>query len=140
MSINKAIPGDYNVICDVCGFKLKRSQTRKRWDGLLVCDADWEPRHPQDYVKGTPRRSRILDSRPEGCDRFVDGGPIEWDEKSGTLWDDDFVKWENGAWVMWDSSCTKIPDPIVWDSQNGPIIDDSNIVKDDDGDWIFWDL
>ena len=77
MSINKAIPGDYNVICDVCGFKLKRSQTRKRWDGLLVCDADWESRQPQDFVRGIPRRLRQLDMRPEQRDRFVDGGPIE---------------------------------------------------------------
>ena len=95
MSRNVAIVGDYNVICDVCGFKLKRSQTRKRWDGLLVCDADWEPQHPQDFVKALPRRRRRLDLRPEGADKFVDGGPIEWE-------DDTPVTWEDGSWIMWD--------------------------------------
>lgn|SRR5574343_715760 len=106
MSINRAIVGDYNVICDVCGFKLKRSQTRKRWDGLLVCDADWEPQHPQDFVKALPRKRRRLDLRPEQPDRFVDGGPIEWDDdwqdNPAAVWDDFAVKWEDGAWIMWD--------------------------------------
>ncbi len=43
--------GDYNAICDRCGRKFKASQLRKTWDGLMVCSRDWEPRHPQDYVK-----------------------------------------------------------------------------------------
>lgn len=106
MSINRAIVGDYNVICDVCGFKLKRSQTRKRWDGLLVCDADWEPQHPQDFVRALPRKRRRLDVRPEQPDKFVDGGPVEWDDdwrdSPNVVWDDFAVKWEDGAWVMWD--------------------------------------
>lgn len=46
-----AIPGDWNVICDVCGFKWKASQTLERWDGLRVCPYDWEPRHPHDFLR-----------------------------------------------------------------------------------------
>ena len=34
--------GDWNIICDVCGCKMKRSEARKRWDGMLVCGDDWE--------------------------------------------------------------------------------------------------
>ena len=27
---------------------------RERWDGLIVCKPDWEPRHPQDFVRVKP--------------------------------------------------------------------------------------
>jgi hypothetical protein len=40
--------GDQNALCDECGFKYKLSQLRERWDGAMVCDIDWEPRHPRD--------------------------------------------------------------------------------------------
>lgn len=59
------IPGDYWVICDVCGFKKRRSQTKKRWDGALVCEKDWEPRHPQDFVRNVKDHQAVADPRPE---------------------------------------------------------------------------
>ena len=43
--------GDYNVICDYSGFKAKASQCRKTWDGYLVLERFWEPRHEQDFVR-----------------------------------------------------------------------------------------
>lgn len=46
------VPGGHNAICDVCGFKFKGSELRKRWDNLMVCGADYETRHPQDFVRG----------------------------------------------------------------------------------------
>ena len=65
------IAGDHYVICDVCGFKKRRSETRKRWDNLIVCHADWEERHPQDTIKpGRPSRP-IRDPRPEPDDVFI---------------------------------------------------------------------
>lgn len=66
------ILGDSNAICDVCGFKYKQSQLRKRWDGAMVCDPDWESRHPQDFVKARPERNNVKDPRPEPEHRFVD--------------------------------------------------------------------
>lgn len=39
----------YNALCDVCGFKYKASQLKKRWDGLMVCNKDFELRHPMDF-------------------------------------------------------------------------------------------
>lgn len=48
-------PGDYNAICDGCGFKFKASMLKKRWDGYMVCEKDWEPRHPQDLVEARIR-------------------------------------------------------------------------------------
>jgi hypothetical protein len=44
--------GDNNATCDRCGKPFKASQLRRTWDNLWVCDRDWEPRHPQDYVRG----------------------------------------------------------------------------------------
>lgn len=69
------IPGDHWIICDVCGFKVRSSRTRKRWDGLMVCDADWEPRHPQDFVRGRSDRQTVAEARPELTDTFV--GPLQ---------------------------------------------------------------
>ena len=36
--------GGWNVICDVCGFKFKNVDIKKRWDGLYVCKEDYEQR------------------------------------------------------------------------------------------------
>jgi len=59
-------PGDWNVICDQCGFKKKRSECRFTWEGLLVCaDTCWEPRHQQDFVRAKPDRTRVSVSRPD---------------------------------------------------------------------------
>lgn len=47
--------GTHNAICAVCGFKHKADQLKKRWDGVYVCAADWEPRHPMDLYNPTIR-------------------------------------------------------------------------------------
>jgi hypothetical protein len=44
--------GDWIALCDVCGRKYKASNLKKRWDGLMCCDDDWEIRQPQDFVRG----------------------------------------------------------------------------------------
>ena len=63
--------GDYNAICDECGKKFKFSKLKKRWDGLFVCERDWEPRHPQDYVKGIRDNMSVPISRPEAGNNFL---------------------------------------------------------------------
>lgn len=71
--MGKATIGDYNAICDVCGFEYKASKLRKRWDGLMVCKDDWETRHPQDlyrFPEGT--ESVVPWTRPEPTDNFVE--------------------------------------------------------------------
>lgn len=62
---------DYNVICDRCGFKIKRSMARLTWDHLVVCPEDWEPRHPQDFVRGRKDKQSVPIARPEPEDVFV---------------------------------------------------------------------
>jgi len=72
MPRNIYIKGDYNVICDRCGFKKKRSQTRLEWDNLLVCyDTCWERRQPQDFLRAIPDRQNVPIPRPEPPDHFV---------------------------------------------------------------------
>ena len=72
-------PGDHYVICDVCGFKLRASETRTRWDNLRVCDKDWESRHPQDFVRGKRDRQRVPNARPEATDTFLNENDVTAD-------------------------------------------------------------
>jgi len=73
-------PGDYYVICDECGFKKRASETRQRWDKRRVCsDTCWEPRHPQDFVRGRKDRQRVPDARPEAPDTFLEANDVTGD-------------------------------------------------------------
>ena len=63
--------GAWSAICDECGKKFKFDQLKKRWDGLYVCQRDWEPRHPQDYVKGIRDNMSVPISRPEATDLLL---------------------------------------------------------------------
>ena len=57
--------GQWNCICDRCGFQFKARQLRTEWTGLRVCRDCWEPRHPQDFVKGKADRQAPPWVRPE---------------------------------------------------------------------------
>lgn len=74
--IQDFILGDSKACCDVCGFDYKQSQLRKRWDGAMVCSKDWEPRHPQDFVKARPEHNNVKDARPSPEPRFVEANEI----------------------------------------------------------------
>ncbi len=68
--------GDFNRICDRCGLKMKASETRREWTGLIVCtDGCWEARHPQEKVRGKRDRQRVPFPRPESPDVFL--GPLD---------------------------------------------------------------
>jgi hypothetical protein len=62
--------GRYLQICDVCGFKFHSDETRKRWDGLIVCFDDYEVDHPQKYLRVSPDGGPVPDPRPEPEDIF----------------------------------------------------------------------
>jgi len=57
--------GDWNALCDRCGFKFKASELKETWDNLRVCKSCWEPRHPQDFLRGFPDDSSVPWSRPD---------------------------------------------------------------------------
>lgn len=71
MSKNYYKFGSFNRICDWSGFKVKAEQTRKQWDNWIVRDQDWDPRHPQEFLRGVPDLMAAPDPRPEAADVFV---------------------------------------------------------------------
>jgi hypothetical protein len=68
--------GDYNAICRVCGFKRKASEMRLRWDGVYVCEQDWEIRQPQDFVRGLPEEVAPEWTQPEPPPVFLPLGKL----------------------------------------------------------------
>lgn len=46
--------GDWNAACFRCGRKIKASEAKKTWQNYWVCPEHWEPRQPQDFVRGVP--------------------------------------------------------------------------------------
>ena len=67
------IGGDHWFTCDVCGFDYRASTGKHRWDKMWVCQADWEARQPQDFVRG--RKDKITPNnpiRPVPAEDFVD--------------------------------------------------------------------
>ena len=64
--------GDWWVICDVCGIKIKASKSRHRWDGFVVCDKDFEHRHSQDFIKVRQDKITVPFMRPRPEDTFTD--------------------------------------------------------------------
>jgi hypothetical protein len=69
------LKGEWNAICDYCGEKRKSNDLRLTWDNALVCaDTCWEPRQPQDFVRGKIDRQRVPPhlSRPDDQDNFTE--------------------------------------------------------------------
>lgn len=54
-------PGNHWVICDICGVAYRNKEMRETWDNKIVCRHDYEPRHPQEFVKAQKEKVR-----PEG--------------------------------------------------------------------------
>ena len=63
--------GSWKVICDLCGREYKSNELKLRWDGLMVCSGDWEPRQPQDFVHGVADKIAPPFVRPEPADTFI---------------------------------------------------------------------
>ncbi len=62
----------WRCICDRCGSKKWNDELRKEWTGLMVCAVGcWEPRHPQDRVRGKADRQAPPWVRPEPADVFL---------------------------------------------------------------------
>jgi len=56
---------DSNTICDVTGFKVKRSEVSERWEGFLVLSEAHHPRQPQDYPPKIVKQTVYGDVRTE---------------------------------------------------------------------------
>jgi len=57
--------GNPYAVCDECGLVYRKNELRRRWDGALVCDDDWEIRHPQESVVGIADKIAVVEPRPE---------------------------------------------------------------------------
>jgi hypothetical protein len=69
--------GQWNAICQQCGLKRKSGEIVLRWDGLMVCKTTvnpgcWEPRQPQDFVRGVKDEQAPPWTRPDSEPEFVD--------------------------------------------------------------------
>ena len=63
------VPGDWNIIDDRSGFKIKASQAVRQWDGAMVRADLAEVRNPQDFLRGKPESAPTW-GRPEQPDVF----------------------------------------------------------------------
>lgn len=63
--------GGQNVICDRCGFKFKSEELKKEWQGFMVCEICFEPRHPQDLIRSVPEQTKRPYYRPEEEPNFI---------------------------------------------------------------------
>jgi hypothetical protein len=59
---------------DRSGFTVRSEQTRQEWQDLIVDQKLWEPRQPQDLVKGVADDQTVPEARPVPPPTFV--GPI----------------------------------------------------------------
>jgi hypothetical protein len=69
--------GDYNAVCYSCGKKCKAGNMRRHWQGFFVCERPgcWEPRQPQDFVRGTADIQTPPWTQPQPEPVFVPGAP-----------------------------------------------------------------
>ena len=67
--------GDWNTVCYECGRKKKASSLRRHWQGYYVCPEHWEPRQPQDFVRGTSDNQAAPWTQPMPAPVWVPGAP-----------------------------------------------------------------
>jgi hypothetical protein len=67
-------PGSFYRVDDRTGFSQRAEHTRKQWNNLIVDEKVWEPRQPQDLVRGVKDQQSVQDVRPLAPDQFV--GPV----------------------------------------------------------------
>lgn len=68
-------PGSWYQTDDRTGFPQRTDRMRKEWDGLIVDRRVWEPRQPQDLVRGVRDNQNVDNARPLAPHVFV--GPTE---------------------------------------------------------------
>lgn len=73
---NYAKKGDWNVICDRCGYKYKASQCQ--WEyrfgkkTFFVCNKCYEEQNPMDFLKSVPDPQKVPIVRPRPEPIFIE--------------------------------------------------------------------
>lgn len=57
---DKFVPGDWNIDCSMCGFKMKFGDAVMNWQGMWRHVRCNEPRHPQDFVHSTSSQEMTI--------------------------------------------------------------------------------
>lgn len=63
--------GDFLRVDDRSGFTVYASQTKREWTNNIVDKGLWEPRHPQDLVKGRPDNQAVPEPRPPAAATYT---------------------------------------------------------------------
>lgn len=87
---NRYRHGSWLAVCHRCGFEYLAHQLAKEWTGLRVCcgpgtNGCFEPRHPQDFVRGKADRQAPPWTSPKPPDVFV----------PAKVWNDTTKQWES---------------------------------------------
>ena len=77
---NNYIPGVWNVQCDRTGFKFKSTECQEEWTGLFVNTDSWEPRHPQDEIRGRSDDQTVPTLRPIVLTKFLSATEVSADD------------------------------------------------------------
>lgn len=64
-------PGSFYRICQRTGFAERAERTQKEWNNLIVRTKSWEPRQPQDLVRGVRDIQTVPEPRPRSPNVFV---------------------------------------------------------------------
>jgi hypothetical protein len=71
------IPDDYYLLCEICGFKKRRSECVADYEGKIVCaDTCNDEENPQDHIEIHPEEQNVLDAR-YAEPRFVSDNEIQ---------------------------------------------------------------
>lgn len=67
-------PHKHNVVCAVCQAYFKSDQVRRNWEGVLVCDKDWDPKPitliPETYTPNDPRPVERVQGNDNAADNY----------------------------------------------------------------------
>lgn len=71
--LDKYEKGGFYRVDDRSGARVRARDTREEWNGAIVAAEDFEPRHPQDFVRSRPDRQNVPKPRP--VPPIIDVGP-----------------------------------------------------------------
>ncbi len=57
-------PGSFYRTDDISGLVVRAEDSRKQWNGIYRAQKYWEPRQPQDLVRGVKDNQTVPDARP----------------------------------------------------------------------------
>lgn len=69
---DKFRPGDYYLICEASGFKIRRSDAVMQWDGAWVHKDFCDVEHPLETPRQASKARPVYPTRPEPTDVFID--------------------------------------------------------------------